>query len=55
MWTAEEAPREVYSAWRESEAYAVPMTEAGEKLADQRWYGFQKGWLKAKEYYEDHK
>ena len=40
---------DVYSAWRESEAYAVPMTELGEKLAAQRWYGFQRGWLMAKE------
>ena len=46
---------DVYNAWRESEAYAVPMTELGEKLAAQRWYGFQKGWLMAKECHEDNK
>lgn len=35
-------------AWRDSESYQVPMTEEGQKLAEQRFYGFQKGWNYAK-------
>jgi hypothetical protein len=35
---------EIYHAWRESEAYAVPMTEHGEELANHRWHGFKKGY-----------
>jgi len=44
----------VYEAWRNSEAYQVPMTELGQKIAEQRYYGFQKGWEYAK-FYEKHK
>lgn len=40
----------IYDAWRDSEAYAVPMTEEGEKLAKMRWYGFKKGWEYAQFY-----
>jgi len=35
---------EAYLAWRESEAYQVPMTEEGEEEAQKRWYNFRKGW-----------
>lgn len=35
---------QIYSAWRESEAYAIPMTEEGLKLTEHRWYGFKAGW-----------
>ena len=38
----------IYSAWRDSESYAVPMTEEGQRLADQRFYGFRLGWIYAK-------
>jgi hypothetical protein len=38
----------IEQAWRDSESYQVPMTEEGEKLAKQRFYGFQKGWNYAK-------
>lgn len=40
----------IYDAWRDSEAYAVPMTEEGERLANQRFYGFKKGWAYAQFY-----
>ena len=40
----------IHDAWRDSEAYAVPMTEEGEKLAKQRFYGFKKGWEYAQFY-----
>jgi predicted transcriptional regulator len=51
---ADRIERQVYDkglieqAWRDSESYQVPMTEEGEKLAKQRFYGFQKGWNYAK-------
>jgi hypothetical protein len=38
----------IYMAWRESESYQVPMTDNGAELADQRFYGFKKGWEYAK-------
>jgi len=44
----------VYEAWRNSEAYQVPMTELGQTQAEQRYYGFQRGWEYAK-FYEKHK
>jgi hypothetical protein len=34
----------IYEAWRNSEAYQVPMTELGQKIAEQRYYAFIKGW-----------
>lgn len=33
-----------YEAWREKEAYAVPVTEEGELLAIKRWHQFTAGW-----------
>ena len=48
-----EQERLIYNAWRDSEAYQVPMTEEGEKLAQQRYYGFKQGWL-YKEFYDKH-
>lgn len=33
-----------YHAWRESEAYQVPMTDKGVELADIRFKSFAKGW-----------
>lgn len=33
-----------YEAWREKEAYAVPVTEEGELLAVKRWHEFTAGW-----------
>ena len=36
-----------YEAWRESEAYAVPMTEDGVKWSQERWRGFSKGYKQA--------
>ena len=33
-----------YEAWREKEAYAVPMTEEGALLAIARWHQFSAGW-----------
>jgi hypothetical protein len=33
-----------YIAWRESEAYAVPMTNEGVELANKRWFSFNKGY-----------
>jgi hypothetical protein len=38
----------IYSAWRDSEAYQVPMTEEGMRLAGIRFESFRKGW----EYYK---
>lgn len=32
-----------YRAWRRSEAYMVPMTEEGMKIADERYKEFKKG------------
>ena len=37
----------LYQKWRESEAYAVSMTEDGVKLSEQRWRGFNKGYKQA--------
>lgn len=37
----------LYQKWRESEAYAVPMTEDGEKLMQSRWQAYQKGYKQA--------
>jgi hypothetical protein len=34
----------IYDAWRDSEAYGVPMTEEGEKLAQNRFRTFRLGW-----------
>lgn len=33
-----------YSDWRRREAYGVPMTEEGVKLALERYEEFKKGW-----------
>jgi hypothetical protein len=33
-----------YSDWRRSEAYAVPCTPEGDRLAQERLEGFAKGW-----------
>ena len=38
----------VHRAWRDSEAYQVPMTEEGEKLAQARYHTFKRGWEYAK-------
>jgi hypothetical protein len=38
----------VYKAWRNSEAYQVPMTVEGEEAAMNRYYSFKKGWEYAK-------
>jgi hypothetical protein len=38
----------IYQAWRDSESYQVPMTAEGEKLCQQRFWGFKKGWAYAK-------
>jgi hypothetical protein len=38
----------IYQAWRDSEAYQIPMTAEGERLAGIRWYAFKKGWAYAK-------
>jgi len=40
----------IHDAWRDSEAYAVPMTEEGEKLTLMRWHGFKRGWKYAEFY-----
>lgn len=32
-----------FHAWRRSEAYAIPMTEAGMKAAEERYREFKKG------------
>jgi hypothetical protein len=34
----------IYDAWRDSEAYGIPMTEEGEKLAEIRLRSFRRGW-----------
>ena len=38
---------DIYQKWRESEAYAEPMTEDGVKWAQQRWRGFNMGYKQA--------
>ena len=42
----------IYSAWRDSEAYQVPMTEEGMRLAGLRFNTFRKGWEQHKFYLE---
>ena len=37
----------LYQKWRESEAYAVPMTEDGVKWSKHRWRGFNLGYKQA--------
>jgi hypothetical protein len=34
----------IYDAWLDSEAYGVPMTEEGAKLAESRFRTFRLGW-----------
>ena len=36
-----------YEKWRESEAYAVPMTPDGVKWSQERWRGFSTGYKQA--------
>jgi hypothetical protein len=48
-WDEEEG-KMIYQAWRNAEAYQVPMTEEGMRLADARYYGFCKGWAYAQFY-----
>lgn len=43
----------IYNAWRDAEAYQVPMTVEGEKLAQARYYAFKRGWEYA-EFYAKH-
>ena len=40
----------IHSAFRDAEAYQIPMTDQGLKLADARYYGFRKGWAYAQFY-----
>lgn len=40
----------IYEAWRDAEAYQVPMTEEGEQRAQARLYAFTKGWAYAQFY-----
>lgn len=42
----------IHDAWRDSEAYAVPMTEEGMRLAGIRFETFRKGWEYHKFYLE---
>jgi hypothetical protein len=42
----------IYNAWRDSEAYQVPMTEEGMRLAGNRFNTFRKGWEYHKFYLE---
>ncbi len=42
----------IHDAWRDSEAYAVPMTEEGMRLAGIRFEAFRKGWEYHKFYLE---
>ena len=37
----------LYQKWRESEAYAVPMTHDGVKWSQERWRGFNMGYKQA--------
>lgn len=51
MKSQEQNPEQlIHTAWRDSEAYQVPMTEEGEKLAQARFYGFKRGWEYAQFY-----
>lgn len=43
--------KKIYDAWREYEAYQVPVTKEGEYKAIRRWEIFKAGWLKALEKY----
>jgi len=43
----------IYNAWRDSEAYQVPMTEEGVIRADMRLRTFRKGWEYHK-FYSEH-
>ena len=43
----------IYNAWRDSEAYQVPMTEEGMRLAGIRFETFRKGWEYHK-FYSEH-
>lgn len=36
-----------YQKWRETEAYAVPMTPEGVKSSQERWRGFNQGYKQA--------
>lgn len=48
----------IHRAWRDAEAYAVPMTKEGQELADMRFSSFKQGWIYAKfhtEHNEVHK
>lgn len=40
----------IYQAWRDSEAYAIPMTKEGARLAERRWHTFKLGWEYAQFY-----
>lgn len=40
----------IYRAWRDAEAYQVPMTVEGEKLAQMRFFAFKRGWEYAQFY-----
>jgi hypothetical protein len=40
----------IHNAFRDAEAYQIPMTDQGMKLADARYYGFRKGWAYAQFY-----
>lgn len=37
----------LYQKWREHEAYAVPMTDEGMKLAGSRWHSYEAGYKQA--------
>lgn len=39
--------KDIYQKWRESEAYAEPMTEDGVKFSQHRWRGFNMGYKQA--------
>ena len=39
----------IYHAWREFEAYQVPLNEEGEYKMMRRWNAYKAGWLKALE------
>jgi hypothetical protein len=43
----------IYDAWRDSEAYGIPMTEEGAKLAEIRLRTFRRGW-KYHQFYLEH-
>jgi hypothetical protein len=37
----------LYQKWRETEAYAVPMTPEGVKSSQERWRGYSSGYKQA--------